>query len=68
MNDAYQGKIGTVSPAFGTYDIHTGINVDMGVSGVSGVTGSHETLVAWKWDQYVTGMSGSNNTHSNHKY
>lgn len=57
--DTYQGRISTVSPAIGTYYIDTYINIDRGATGASGVTGA-ETLTAWKWDQAVTGIEGTN--------
>ena len=58
-HDTYQGRMGTISPAFGSYNIDTYINIDRGVTGASGVTGA-ETLTAWKFDQSVTGIDGTN--------
>ena len=55
IHDTFQGKIRTVSPALGNYEIETYINLDRGATGASGVTGN-ETLQPWKWDQGVTGL------------
>ena len=66
INDTYQGRMGTVSPALGNYNIDTYINLDMGATGASGVTGN-ETLVPWKWDQGVTGLPGVDFNNSNIK-
>lgn len=64
--DTYQGKIGTVSPAVGNYDITTYINIDKEPTGENGVTGigptglqGSGTLISTKWDQGVTGIQGS---------
>lgn len=54
-HDIYQGKIGTVSPAIGNYDIQTYIDIDRGVTGASGVTGNN-TSIPWNWDQGITGV------------
>lgn len=63
MNDTYQGRTDTISPAFGQYFIDNHIQIDrqMGVTGASGVTGAG-TLVAWDYDQAVTGAFTTNNT------
>ena len=66
-HDTFQGRMNTVSPAFGSYSIDTYINIDRGVTGASGVTGA-ETLTAWKWDQSVTGIQGPNNNLKNGEY
>jgi len=69
MNDTYQGKIGTISPAFGAYDINISINYDrdMGVTGTDGYTGpgaagvtGSGTLEAWRYDMGVTGNFTNN--------
>jgi len=59
--DLYQGKIGTISPAIGNYDIQTYINIDRGSTGVGayGVTGAN-TLEPWKYEQGVTGVQSGN--------
>lgn len=66
-SDTFQGRIGTVSPAFAQYYETIGINLDLGVSGVAGVTGAN-TLQPWKHVVGVTGIQGSNRVHSNHEY
>ena len=59
QHDIYQGTIGSVSPAIGSYQINTFINIDRGITGASGVTGTM-TLEQWKSDTGVTGInSGS---------
>lgn len=69
MFDTYQGKIGTVSPAFGAYDINVFINFDRdkGVTGTDGVAGPGAagvtgmgTLEPWKYDMGVTGIFTNN--------
>jgi hypothetical protein len=69
MYDTYQGKIGTISPAFGGYDMNVFINFDRdsGVTGTgsytgpgaSGVTGTG-SLVPWQFDIGVTGVFTTN--------
>jgi hypothetical protein len=65
MSDLYQGKIGTVSPAFGAYDINIFINIDrdMGVTGpvAAGVTGTG-TLEPCSYEMGLTGISSINRT------
>ena len=58
--DIYQGKIGTVSPAIGTYYINTYINIDRGMTGAAGVTGNM-TLEPWKHDAGITGIEYGEN-------
>lgn len=71
MADLYQGKIGTISPAIGNYDIQTHVNIDRGITGVgaSGVTGAG-TLNSWKYEQGVTGVEIGNfkNLKSDHTF
>lgn len=59
--DVYQGKTGTVSPAFGNYDLQIYLDVDKQTAGVTGIgetgTGS---LALVDWAQGVTGMSTTN--------
>ena len=69
MFDTYQGKIGTISPAFGAYDMNVFINFDRdpGVTGTdsytgpgsSGVTGTG-SLEPWKFDIGITGVFTTN--------
>jgi hypothetical protein len=57
----------SVSPAIGSYDICTFINIDRGITGAStnrssGVTGSfgvtgNQTLEPWKYDIGLTGIN-----------
>lgn len=65
MFDTYQGKIGTVSPAFGAYDINMFIDIDrdMGVTGPvsAGVTGTG-TLEPYKFEMGITGVFTTNRT------
>jgi len=65
--DTYQGKMKTISPAIGPYDINTYINLDIDPPNASGVTGS-DTLQPVKWEQGYTGINGSNFTNSNHGF
>ena len=62
MKDIYQGKIGTISPAFGNYDLQVYINIDKetaGATGMGGVTGTG-TLLPVDWDVGVTGINQTN--------
>lgn len=59
-HDIYQGKIGTISPAVGNYDINVYINIDRNITGASGVTGMN-TLEPWKYDTGVTGITYGDN-------
>ena len=69
MYDTYQGKIGTISPAFGAYDMNVFINFDRdsGVTGTdsytgpgaAGVTGTG-SLEPWKFDIGITGVFTTN--------
>ena len=65
--DTFQGVMRTVSPAIGPYTIETYINIDRGVTGMSGVTGSN-TLEPWKYTQGVTGISAANFTNMKPTY
>jgi hypothetical protein len=63
--DIYQGRIGSVSPAIGNYDLATYANIDKVTAGMTGygVTGAG-TLEPVLWDVGVTGISGSNFTNA----
>lgn len=59
--DIYQGKIGTISPAFGNYDLQTYLNIDKGAVGLTGIgaTGIQGTgsLTLTNWAQGITGIA-----------
>lgn len=65
MKDLYQGKIGTISPAIGNYDLQVYLGIDKQTAGVTGVgetgTGSL-TLVDWAIG--VTGIQESRFTNT----
>lgn len=67
--DTYQGKIGSVSPAMGNYDIDVWMNIDKRpestVSG--GVTGAG-TLEPVRWGMSYTGIVGTNFTNAKHGF
>jgi len=77
MYDIYQGKIGTISPAFGGYDMNIFINIDRdpGVTGTgsytgpgaAGVTGTG-SLVPWMHDIGITGVFTTNRADDNSIY
>ena len=66
--DTYQGKIGTISPAFGNYDIQVFQDIDKETAGETGIgeTGAG-TLTLVDWALGVTGMQGTN-TNINHGF
>jgi len=66
--DIYQGKIGTISPAIGNYEVQTYISIDRGITGVgdSGVTGTG-TLISWNHEQGITGVESGNFTNLKNK-
>ena len=78
--DIFQGKMNTVSPAFGSYCIETYINIDralLGTTGLNGVTGysvgasgvtGSGTLEPWQYSQGLTGIAGNTNTNINHGF
>lgn len=70
--DVFQGKIGTVSPAFGNYDLLMYLDIDKETAGETGVgvtgTGS---LALVDWAQGITGaygVTGMNVTNTNIKH
>lgn len=65
--DTFQGSIGTVSPAFGQYKQIIGWDLDIGITGVSGVTGAQTNLMH-NFHSGITGIQGSNHTHANWMY
>jgi hypothetical protein len=67
--DIYQGRIGTISPAMGNYDMEVFVNIDrgLGVTGLEGVTGTG-TLQPVKWDVGYTGIVGTNFTNTKHGF
>jgi hypothetical protein len=71
MADIYQGKINTISPAIGSYNIQTYISIDRGITGAGdmGVTGNY-TLEPLVFEQGLTGVNGSsfNNLKSGHNF
>ena len=75
--DTYQGKIGTISPAVGNYDILTHIDIDkvgVGATGIPGATGSvtgvvgEGTLLPLNWEQGITGIQAENFTNAKHGF
>ena len=70
--DTYQGKMRTISPAIGPYDIAVFMDIDksMPITGVgdnTGVTGTG-SLQPIKWDMGVTGIDGNNFTNAGHGF
>lgn len=63
----YQGKMSTISPAIGPYDINVYMNIDKVLPASGGITGMG-TLVPVKWDMGVTGIDGANFTNTNHGF
>jgi len=63
--DIYQGRIGTISPAFGNYEIEVFMNIDrgLGVTGIIGATGTG-TLEPVRWDTGYTGINQANSTNT----
>jgi hypothetical protein len=67
--DIYQGSMSTVSPAIGSYELQTYINIDKVTAGMTGygVTGAG-TLEPVLWDVGVTGIVGANFTNAKHGF
>jgi hypothetical protein len=67
--DIYQGKMTTISPAIGPYDINVYINIDkvLPTEATGGITGMG-TLEPIKWDMGVTGIDGANFTNLGHGF
>lgn len=67
--DVYQGKMRTISPAIGPYDINVYMNIDkvLPIVATGGITGTG-TLEPVKWDIGVTGIDGSNFTNTGHRF
>lgn len=65
--DVYQGKMSTISPAMGPYDINIFINIDKVLPASGGITGMG-TLEPVKWDMGVTGIDSANFTNSKHGF
>lgn len=67
--DIYQGKMRTISPAIGPYDINIFINIDkvLPSEATGGITGMG-TLEPVKWDMGITGIDGDNFTNSKHGF
>ena len=66
--DIFQGKMKTISPAIGPYDINVFIDIDRepGITG-AGVTGTG-SLEPVNWDMGVTGIDSNNFTNSGHGF
>lgn len=64
MPDTYQGKIGTISPAIGNYDINVFMNIDRYGETGPGETGpmADGTLIPTRYDFAYTGINGENFT------
>jgi hypothetical protein len=69
MHDTFQGVIGTVSPAFGAYNMIVSIDIDRdpGVTGTDGYTGPGAagvtgtgSLEPWRYDIGITGVFTNN--------
>jgi hypothetical protein len=70
--DTYQGRMKTISPAIGPYDITVFIDIDknMPITGVgdnTGVTGTG-SLEPIKWDMGVTGINPDNFKNARHGF
>lgn len=67
LYDTFQGSIGTVSPVFGQYKQLMGIDLDIGISGINGLTGAG-TLQPYNVWVGITGIQGSSQVHSKWEY
>jgi hypothetical protein len=65
--DIYQGKMRTISPAIGPYDINVYMNIDKVTPANGGITGMG-TLEPVNWDIGVTGIDGTNFTNTGHGF
>ena len=65
--NVYQGKMKTISPAVGPYDINVYMNIDKVLPESGGITGMG-TLEPVKWDIGVTGINGNNFTNLSHGF
>jgi len=65
--DVYQGKMRTISPAMGPYDINVYMNIDKIIPETGGITGVG-TLQPVKWDMGVTGINAENFTNLKHGF
>jgi hypothetical protein len=73
--DIYQGRIGTISPAMGNYDIEVYLNIDKSsastptgtATGIWGQTGCG-TLEPTYWAMGVTGINSANFTNAKHGF
>lgn len=53
--DVYQGKMKTISPAFGPYEINVFFDIDKITPDSGGITGMGH-IVPIKWDIGITGL------------
>lgn len=67
LYDTFQGTIGTVSPVFGQYKQIIGNDLDIGISGINGLTGAG-TLQQYNVWMGLTGIQGSNQVNSKWAY
>ncbi len=68
--DTYQGKIGSISPAIGPYEMQIYMNLDKEPAAppvTGGVTGTG-TLLPISWSVGYTGIVGTNFTNAKHGY
>lgn len=65
--DTFQGKMNTISPAIGPYDIDIFMDIDKLSTETGGITGMG-TLEPVNWYMGVTGMSESNFKNASHGF
>lgn len=65
--DVYQGKMKTISPAIGPFDINVFMNIDKITPETGGITGMGH-IVPVNWDMGVTGIDAANFTNSSHGF
>jgi hypothetical protein len=65
--DVYQGKMMTISPAIGPYEINVFYNIDKVTPETGGITGMG-TLEPVMWDMGYTGINDANFTNSKHGF
>jgi hypothetical protein len=65
--DVYQGKMKTISPAVGPYNINVHLDIDKVLPESGGITGMG-TLEPVKWEMGVTGIDGTNFKNLSHGF
>lgn len=66
--DTYQGKMRSISPAIGPYDLNVYINIDKIVPTYTGGVTGVGTLVPIMWDIGVTGINEENFKNTGHGF